>query len=102
MTVHELKTWSEGFNAIWYGSKRHEVRRNDRNFQAGDTVILREFQVGEPNAADEEAREDRYLGRAIVAKIGHVTQPGKFGLPDDLCVFTIEVILKAESLTPAK
>lgn len=41
--VHYLKTWTPFFMDIKSGIKQFEVRRNDRDFQVGDTLILEEF-----------------------------------------------------------
>lgn len=41
--VHDLKILPIYFNAIVDGSKTFEVRKNDRNFQIGDELYLREF-----------------------------------------------------------
>jgi hypothetical protein len=43
MTVHELKSWPEFFSAIETGEKTFELRRNDRNYQVGDVLVLREW-----------------------------------------------------------
>jgi ribosomal protein L37E len=43
MTVHSLKTWPEYFEAQRAGRKTFELRRNDRNFQVGDLLVLREW-----------------------------------------------------------
>jgi hypothetical protein len=45
-TRHELKTWPPYFAAIRAGTKRFELRKNDRAFQIGDTLVLREFDPG--------------------------------------------------------
>ena len=43
MKVHELKTLPVYFEAIKNGTKTFEVRKNDRNFQSGDMLLLREY-----------------------------------------------------------
>lgn len=43
MTVHELKCWPEFFGALFAGDKRAEVRRNDRDYKAGDYLELKEW-----------------------------------------------------------
>jgi hypothetical protein len=63
MSTHELKTWPAFFEPIMDGRKNFEVRRDDRGFQAGDTVVLREY---------EPDRGGRYTGRALKAQIGYV------------------------------
>jgi len=40
--THDIKILSEYFNAVADGSKPFEVRRNDRDYQVGDTLLLRE------------------------------------------------------------
>jgi ASC-1-like (ASCH) protein len=41
--THELKTWPQFFEAIVDGRKTFELRVNDRGFNAGDQLRLREF-----------------------------------------------------------
>lgn len=45
--VHELKILSTYFRDILRGNKTFEVRKNDRNFQVGDNLILKEWENGE-------------------------------------------------------
>lgn len=40
---HFLKILPEYFEMVRSGNKPFEVRKNDRNFKVGDTLILREF-----------------------------------------------------------
>lgn len=92
---HELKVWPEYFKAILDGSKQFEVREDDRHFCVGDDVVLKEFdpaifathQFHYPQEAEDEA----YTGRALLALITYVLRDGQFGLPEKLCVFGFRV-----------
>jgi hypothetical protein len=63
MTTHELKTWPAYFQPVWDRDKTFEVRYDDRGFQRGDAVRLREW----------DPTTHRFSGRVITATIGHVT-----------------------------
>lgn len=64
--IHELKIWPQYFCRVLDGSKTFEVRNNDRGFQCGDTVLLREY---DPK---EIIESHRYTGRAARFKVGYV------------------------------
>lgn len=64
MTVHELKTWPSYFRDLWWGLKKFEVRKNDRDFKIDDIIILREY----------EMKDDSYSGRAIRIKITYIAK----------------------------
>ena len=76
---HELKTWPDSFRAILTGVKRYEVRPADRGFEVDDLLWLREY-------IPEDAR---YTGRAMMVRVSYMTPPGKFGVPEGLCVMGI-------------
>jgi uncharacterized protein DUF3850 len=85
MSRHELKIWPDFFEDVRSGAKRYEIRKNDRNFQVGDELHLREYN---PDS-------NSYSGRALIAKVEYITYGGRqpvFVLPSDFCVMGIEVI----------
>lgn len=78
---HKLKIWPQYFCRVADGSKTFEVRKNDRGFQPGDTVCLREFDPGKkgywvnndpigPETFHEEVIG--YTGEKISFKVGYV------------------------------
>lgn len=40
---HELKITKDNFDAIVKGQKTFELRRNDRNYEVGDILLLRDW-----------------------------------------------------------
>ncbi len=62
MAIHELKTRPEHYQAVVAGLKKAEVRLNDRGYQAGDMLRLREF--------DPKAQE--YTGEDATRRVCHV------------------------------
>lgn len=53
--IHDLKTWPEHFRDVRAGIKTAELRLNDRNYQPGDVLVLREYdpETGEYTGAIE-------------------------------------------------
>jgi hypothetical protein len=80
--THHLKTNLEVFQHSWEGTKTFEVRFNDRNFQVGDLLVLRE------NATDEAGRHLSYTGRYIKAKISYILE-AKYGIPREMAVLQL-------------
>lgn len=78
MRNHDLKILPPYFAAVLDGRKTFEIRKDDRGFQAGDTVTLREYDPEYKGWAVSEER--KYTGRQYSATIGYVTayeqQPG--------------------------
>lgn len=60
--THVLKCWPEYFQEVKWGAKPFEIRENDRDFQVGDTIVLREWHRGKREyTGDELARTISYM-----------------------------------------
>jgi hypothetical protein len=81
MAKHTLKTWREPFDAVLLGTKRFEVRRNDRCFQSGDTVVLKRWHQ-DKHCFDSTAAE-------LTFQIGWMLHGGQFGIEPGFCVFQL-------------
>lgn len=57
---HSLKILPEYFNVVVSGDKTFEIRKNDRDFQVGDKLILKEYE------------NDKYTGRIIKKEITYI------------------------------
>ena len=55
MKTHELKTLPEYFEQVWNGNKRFELRKNDRDFQENDILILKEYNFEDKRYTQREA-----------------------------------------------
>lgn len=65
------------FQDVATGRKRFEVRKNDRGFQVGDHLLLREYS------------NPRYTGRMVLVEVGYMTT---FGQQEGWVVMGIERI----------
>lgn len=81
--IHELKTWPCYYDRIIEGKKNFEVRKNDRDFQVGDTLSLHRY--------DPET-EARYSGKIITANVEYILHGPNFGIQEGYCVMGIRVI----------
>lgn len=72
MKIHDLKSWPVYFQPMQDGIKRFEIRRNDRNYLAGDILWLREWNP------DTSA----YTGRTLLVKVDYLIDklPDNFGI----------------------
>lgn len=76
---HELKCWPRYFEAITSGSKTFEIRKNDRGYQVGDVLNLREYDV----------LTESYTGRGHSVLVTYVLPGGGFGLPSEYVAMSI-------------
>lgn len=80
MKIHELKKWPEFFDAVWRQEKLFEVRKDDRNFQVGEYLMLQRF---DPETGD-------FTGDELMTKITYKLSGGQFGIEPGYCVLGIE------------
>lgn len=76
--THELKVLPEYFNAISTGEKTFELRKDDRGFQVGDKLVLREWDT------------NGYSGREITCRVTYMLK-GFAGLQDGYAVLSIVI-----------
>jgi hypothetical protein len=75
---HELKIWPQFFRAVLNGSKTFELRKNDREFQSGDEVVLREWDPelvplpGAPRVMPTIYNPKGFTGAFLAFRIGYV------------------------------
>lgn len=60
MKIHELKILPEYFEAVTSGRKQFEIRKNDRDYEVGDRLYLREWN-GENFTGDSYKAEVTYI-----------------------------------------
>lgn len=83
LRTHTLKTDPEPFEDTWNYKKVYEYRFDDRGYQIGDTLILRETN---PNYEGD----NEYSGRRIEATVKHILR-GSYGLPAGYIIMGIVI-----------
>jgi len=81
--VHELKILPEFFAAVASGAKTFEVRRDDRGYAVGDTLVLREWIEWHWTPYG-----GYYTGRYVVRRVTYVLRHEDFpeGIAEGFCV----------------
>lgn len=77
--VHDLKTWPEPFAAIRADLKPWEFRLNDRDYQVGDKLRLREW----------SPTDEAYTGEVEERLVPWVLRGGQFGVPKDFAIMSL-------------
>jgi hypothetical protein len=78
MKTHRLKIDPAPFQAVVKGLKPFEYRKNDRDFQVGDLVLLTEWEKG------------AFTGKEICETITYILHGGQYGIPEGYCIFSFE------------
>ena len=81
--IHELKTWTNVFDAIVEGTKTAEFRKNDREFKVDDILILKEY------LPDKK----EYTEREVKVRVTHCVYGGMFGIPKGYCLMSIKLLV---------
>jgi len=85
--VHELKTDSAVFQDVMNCVKKFEIRKNDRGFQVGDYLWLRE--TAYTGAEMAQGEQLIYTGGDVVVKVYHILNGPIYGLVDGWCIMSI-------------
>jgi ASC-1-like (ASCH) protein len=91
MTTHQMKSWTQFFQAIKNGTKKHDLRRMDRDFKVGDMIILHEY----------DQFKGEYTGEQLDVKITFITSedtPCAYSsavLERGYCILSLEHIIES-------
>ena len=78
--THELKILPEYFGLVASREKTFEIRKNDRDYHAGDTLILKEWCRG------------KYTGREVTRYVNYIYYgDGTYGIPEGTCIMNLKI-----------
>jgi hypothetical protein len=88
---HPLKCWPGPFTAMMLGDKTCEYRKNDRDFQVGDVLVLEEYC---PEVPGLEMKNVGYTGRRLYVRATHIVglmpqERTAFGIPEGYVVMSV-------------
>lgn len=78
--THALKTWPEFFKDVLDGVKTFEVRKADRPFKVGETLLLQEW----------DRDNEKYTGAETLREITYILYGGQFGIEVGYCVMGLK------------
>ena len=77
--AHELKLLPQYYEDVALGIKTFELRKNDRNFQVGDELILKEWDG------------EKYTGREVTRYVNYILYDWTGGLQDGWCIMNLKI-----------
>lgn len=80
--VHHLKCWPEYFAQLVQGSKKFELRLNDRGFAVGDILVFHEF----------DPSNQQYSQKRQGFKIDYILEGDILGLVPGYCIMSISPV----------
>ena len=78
--LHELKTYPKYFQETIEGNKLFEIRKNDRNFQVGDVLLLKEWD------------NIKYTGREVGVMVGYILDDKFIGLAEGYVALGLQIL----------
>ena len=91
MTTHELKILPQYFQAVWYGKKTFELRKDDRDYQRGDILVLKEWDGM------------KFTGSALCVKVTYILQDAmQYGLQNGYVILGIRRIESNSDFKPTR
>lgn len=78
--LHELKTYPKYFQETIEGNKLFEIRKNDRNFQVGDVLLLKEWD------------NIKYTGREVGAMVRDILDDKFIGLAEGYVALGLQIL----------
>lgn len=84
--VHRLKIYPQYFQQIKHGNKNFEIRKNDRNYELYDEILLEEFVPKGYNNNEE----GYYTGQICHRKIVYIFKDEGFGLEKGYVILSLE------------
>lgn len=76
--IHGLKCLPEFYSAVCLGVKTFEIRRDDRDFQVGDTLMIQEY----------DADMNKYTGRYIFVRVQYILRDKAY-CKDGFCIMSV-------------
>ncbi len=78
--THALKTWPYYFNLIDNDIKDFEIRKNDRDFKVGDTILLQEW----------DPVDQKYTRKELSRVISYILSDEQFGVKPGYVILSIK------------
>ena len=78
--THALKTWPEYFQAVAERGKSFEVRKADRPFKVGESLLLQVW----------DNKKQEYTGDELTVSITYILDGGNFGIEKGYVVMGIK------------
>jgi hypothetical protein len=89
MSEHDLKVWSSELSAMLQERKRFEWRKDDRDFQEGDYLFLREWNPAKNCYVDERGQPiNKEMAPVFRYRVTYILR-GRFGVPDGYVIMSV-------------